>query len=113
MAELTPGQQTALDRFVSVLRGRLRDAEIASLRERLREARKGEKRFIEETDATLDHLAGVRKGKDEQIRRLTAALRGLMDSGVGFDDERIKYITVQINREDWRVAGEVLAESER
>ena len=52
-----------------------------NLREQLRLAN----RIIETNTGTMERGT-------EQIRRLTAALREIVNSGVGFDDERIRYI---------------------
>ncbi len=73
MAELAPDQRTMLDRFVSVLRSRLRDTDtIAALREQLREAQDDLLNCVESAAriATEQEIAHGR-----EIHRLTAALR--------------------------------------
>ncbi|KKL75123.1 hypothetical protein LCGC14_2058010 [marine sediment metagenome] len=91
--------------------------DVADLSERLRKVREftycaycNERFRVDGADATGAVERHIFSCEKHPIRHLAAALRGLLDSGVGFDDERIKYITVQIHREDWRVARELLAE---
>ena len=47
------------------------------------------------------HHAEIRRPLEEEIARLRALLRDIATSGVEQDDERIKWLTVQIGRKDW------------
>ena len=112
---LTPETVAAIRECRSIRRDAQEDEDIIQLcdmvddlREQLREADDGETHAHEMTvlvEGELDALQAV-------IRRLTDALQGLLESGIGFDDERIKYITVQVYREDWQAAERALAEIE-
>jgi hypothetical protein len=53
-------------------------------------------------------LAEVERLEAENAR-LREALGGLLESGIEFDDERLRYIVVQVDREDWEQAREALA----
>jgi hypothetical protein len=48
-----------------------------------------------------------------EIERLRGALREMVESGVEFDDERLSYLVVQVDREVWESARAALADERK
>ena len=100
-------------------------SEIAELRRRLQAAKKAARQNVEEckhqgislgrslANWAASDYEGKRDTYRDLCRRMDDCLREISYSGVEMDDERIDYLIVQVDRNDWNEAKELHAEFER